>query len=253
MSDASPPPTVAEVTARARLVRQRIAAAGRNPDDVTVVAVTKGFPVGAVRAALAAGFEDIGENYAAELVAKAEALSSPVGTWAPGSGPEGRTGDGTRDEPTGAPPAPVPRWHFLGAVQRRKVRGLAPHVSCWHGVCRPVEAEAIAAASPGAAVFVEVDTTGRPERNGVEPKLVPQVVEAARGEGLTVRGLMVVAPPGPLDVARATFRLVAALARDCGLDDLSMGMSDDLEVAVEEGATVVRIGRALFGDRPARP
>jgi len=144
------------------------------------------------------------------------------------------------------------RWHFLGAVQRRRVRDLAPVVTCWQTVSRVVEGEAIGAHAPGATVLVEVDTTGIPGRNGVPPTEVPSLVRSLRDLGLEVRGLMVVGPPGPAEGARRGFRATARLARDLGLPEVSMGMTDDLEVAVVEGSTMVRVGRALFGDRPSR-
>ncbi|MGC8471294.1 MAG: YggS family pyridoxal phosphate enzyme [Acidimicrobiales bacterium] len=208
-------------------VRARIAAAGGDPDKVRVVAVTKGFGRKAVDAARDAGIVDVGENYAQELLAKDEALRA----------------HGARD--------PAVRWHFLGAIQRNKIAALAPVVACWQSVARVVEGEAIARRRPGAAVLVEVDTTGAAGRNGCAPEGVPALVAGLRAARLEVEGLMTVAPLDP-DAARAAFRLVRSLADDLGLAERSMGMSDDLELAVAEGSTMVRVGRALFGDRPAR-
>lgn len=208
-------------------VRARIAAAGGDPDKVRVVAVTKGFGPKAVDAARDAGVVDVGENYAQELLAKDEALRA----------------SGAR--------APAVRWHFLGAIQRNKIAALAPVVACWQSVARVVEGEAIARRRPGAAVLVEVDTTGAAGRNGCAPEGVPALVAGLRAARLEVEGLMTVAPLDP-DAARAAFRLVRSLADDLGLAERSMGMSDDLELAVAEGSTMVRVGRALFGDRPAR-
>jgi len=212
--------------------RERIERAGRDPDTVRVVAVTKGFGPEAVHAALAAGLADVGENYAQELVAKAGTVGADAGAG---------TGTGT-----------VPRWHFLGAVQRNKVSRLAPVVSLWQAVDRIEAGRAIARRAPGAAVLVEVDLTAVPGRPGCPPASVPALVDALRGEGLDVRGLMAVGPPGPPERSRAGFRLVADLSVRLGLPERSMGMTDDLEVAVAEGATMVRLGRALFGPRPAR-
>jgi PLP dependent protein len=218
------------VAARLEEVRRRIAATGRPPESVRVVAVTKGFRVEAVRAALAAGVGDIGENYATELLSKAKDLA-------------GRAEGGT-DADTAA------RWHFLGAVQRRRVRDLAGVVDCWQTLARAVEGEAIAQRAPGACVLVELDSTGDPARNGCAPAEVPTLVEALRHLGLDVRGLMTVAPRGGPELSRRTFRLAAEVASDLGLGELSMGMTHDLEVAVEEGATMVRVGQALYGARP---
>jgi uncharacterized pyridoxal phosphate-containing UPF0001 family protein len=214
----------AEVVRRLEGVRGRIAGAGGDPHRVEVVAVTKGFGPWAVRAALAAGIRSVGENYADELLDKRANV--------------GETGV---------------EWHYLGPVQRRKVRRLGPVVSCWQALARPEEGAAITSVSPGAAVFVEVDVTGIPGRPGVAPDDAAALVGALRDQGLAVRGLMGVGPPGPPDRARSAFRLLAAMAGDLGLSELSAGMTDDLEIAVAEGATMVRVGRALFGDRPLAP
>jgi len=188
---------------------------------VAVVAVTKTFGSEVVQAAFDAGLRDFGENYAAELVRKTAMF----------------------------PDLPV-RWHFLGAIQTNKVGRLAPVTTCFQGLARVREAEAIARRRPGAAVMVQVDLTGIPGRNGAASRDVPQLVEQARQMGLDVWGLMTVAPIEP-ESARRAFRRVREMADDLGLPERSMGMSDDLEIAVEEGSTMVRVGRALFGGRTA--
>lgn len=210
--------------------RRRIESAGGDPGAVRVVAVTKGFGSAAVQAAVAAGLVDVGENYAQELLTKASALARVPG---------------------GGEPLDV-QWHFLGTVQRNKVRALAPVVTCWQSVARAVEGEAIARHRPGAAVLVEVDVTGTPMRNGCAPQEVPGLVAELQACDLEVRGLMTVAPAGGGDAARDAFRTVRELADRLGLPERSMGMSEDLELAVSEGATMVRLGRALFGERPRR-
>ena len=217
-----------EVASRLEAVRARIERAGGDPQRIRVVGVTKGFGPDAVDAAIRAGLHDVGENYAAELVDKARVLDS-------------------EDHPL-----QNLVWHFLGAVQRNKVAELAPFVGVWQGVARVVEGERIARFAPGAAVMVQVDTTGLSGRNGCSPDETAPVVQALRGLDLRVVGLMTVAAPGPADDARRSFDLVGRLADELGLAERSMGMSDDLEAAVAAGTTMVRIGRALFGERPAR-
>jgi uncharacterized pyridoxal phosphate-containing UPF0001 family protein len=140
-------------------------------------------------------------------------------------------------------------WHFLGAVQRNKVGALAPLVGVWQSVARVSEGARIARFHPGATVLVQVDSTGLPGRNGCQPAEVDELVRRLRDQGLDVRGLMTVAAPG-VAAADVAFGLVARLADDLGLEERSMGMSDDLEAAVRAGTTMVRLGRALFGARP---
>jgi pyridoxal phosphate enzyme (YggS family) len=207
----------AVVAANLDAVRDRIRAAGGDVTAVTIVAVTKGFGPDAVDAAVAAGATDLGENYAAELVDK----------WRPGV-----------------------RWHFLGAVQRNKVASLAPLVDLWQGVDRAEEAAAIAVRAPEASVLVQVNVSGEAQKSGCAWDDVATLVERARAGGVEVRGLMAVGPTGPPEDARLPFRRLAATARALELPEVSMGMTADLEVAVQEGATMVRVGTALFGARP---
>ena len=222
----SPPPAFPGFVERLAALRDRIEAAAPDPSAVTLMAVTKGFGPEAVRAALSAGLTVVGENYADELVAKAAAVA----------------GD----------PGPAPEWHFLGAVQRNKVARLAPVVACWQGLGRIEEGRAIARHHPGARVLVQVDVAGLPGRGGVPPAEVERLVAALRDEPLEVAGLMAVGVPGPPEGARPGFCEVRRLADTLSLPVRSMGMSDDLEVALSEGSTMVRLGRALFGDRPPR-
>lgn len=212
----------ASVRERLASVRERMEQVGIDPTTVTVVAVTKGFGPDAVRAAFDAGVCDVGENYAQELVAKAP------------------------DVPTAV------RWHFLGAPQRNKIPALVPLVSLWQGIDRPQVVDALALRSPGAAILVEVDMTGAAGRHGCRPGDASTLVERARAAGLDVKGLMTVAGGGDREGARRSFSQLAAMGQELGLAQLSMGMSDDFDLAVAGGATMVRLGRALFGPRPER-
>ena len=144
---------------------------------------------------------------------------------------------------------PGPEWHFIGRLQRNKVRTIAGLVSLWQSVDRPALAETIAKHAPGAAVLVQVDVTGEPQKGGCPPGEVAALVATCRGLGLDVRGLMAVGPFGPPEDARPGFRRVRELADELGLAERSIGMSADLEVGVEEGSTMVRVGTALFGPR----
>lgn len=207
------------VAAAAAAVRQRVEAAGGDPERVRIIAVTKGHGLDAVQEALDAGLSDLGESYAQELVGKAEQL------------------------------APEVRWHFIGGLQRNKVRLVAPFVHLWQSVDRLSLAAEIARRAPGAAVLVQVNVTGLEHQSGCPPARVASVVEGCTDLGLDVRGLMAIGPQGSDDVVRAGFRQVRELADRLGLPERSMGMSGDLEVAVAEGSTMIRVGTALFGPR----
>ena len=212
--------TTQQVAERLAEVRTRIAAAGGG--DVTLVAVTKGFGVDAVEAALGAGLVDLGENYAQELLDKAPAAG-------------GRA-----------------RFHFIGRLQRNKVRLMAPHLALWQSVDRTELAAEIARRAPGAAVLVQLNLSGEPQKGGCDPDAAAALVDQARALGLDVRGLMGVGPAGDAEAARPGFRRLVSLAGELDLPVRSIGMSGDLEVAVQEGSTMVRIGTDLFGPRPPR-
>jgi pyridoxal phosphate enzyme (YggS family) len=194
--------------------------------DVRIVAVTKGFGVDAPRAALAAGLTMIGENYAQELVSKHEELS----------------------------PAERERieWHFLGRLQRNKIRSLAPIVSVWQSVDRVELIDEIARRAPGAKVMIQLNLSEEPQKGGAPILEGPALVSHARSVGLDVVGLMGVGSAGDPTDSAAAFGELVALADDLGLSERSIGMSDDLEVAVAQGSTMVRVGTGLFGARAPR-
>jgi pyridoxal phosphate enzyme (YggS family) len=218
---------------RLAAVRARIAGAcgraGRDPAEVTLVAVTKTWPAGTVLAALAAGLTDFGENRVQEGVAKAAEVAIRCGV------------------------APVPRWHLVGHLQTNKVRAALGTFAILHTVDSERLLRAIdAAASQPVPVMIEVNIAAEPTKFGIAPEQLPGLLDAARGlPNVEVRGLMTVAPrvPEP-EQARPAFRALRELARRHGLKELSMGMTEDFEVAIEEGATHIRVGRALFGERP---
>lgn len=223
--------TIAErYAAVERRVQKAAARSHRDRGEIIIVAVAKTFDAAAIRSALDAGIVDIGENRAQELRDKMAVL-------------------GTR-----------PRWHFVGPLQTNKVRNVAGRVSLIHSVDRYGLAEAISrrAASLDTAqdVLLEVNVAGESQKAGVEPaRAVALAEEVSRLEGVVVRGLMAI-PPAAADPedSRIYFTELAAL-RDRVRDavatatGLSMGMSRDFEVAVEEGATWIRIGEVIFGER----
>jgi pyridoxal phosphate enzyme (YggS family) len=216
-------------------IRERIAAAaeraGRSASEVTIVAVTKGHALERAREAAAAGLLDLGENRVQEALAKQD-------QW---------------------PDAPV-RWHLIGHLQRNKAKLAAGRFALIHSLdsLRLADALESAAAAAGVAqeVLVEVNVAREPQKSGVLPEDATQLVHHAAALGhLRLRGLMAMAPyPSDTGVQRQVFRrlreLRDALATSAAeLPVLSMGMSADFEIAVEEGATVVRLGTVLFGER----
>ena len=206
-------------------VRDRILrVAGARP--IELIAVTKGFGADAIQAAIDAGCTSVGENYAQELRAKMTAM--PAGT-------------------------AMPQIHFIGHLQTNKVKVVAEYVSIWHTVDRAALADEIARRSPRATVFVQVNTTAEATKGGCIPAESAALVAHCRSVDLSVVGLMTIGPttPDPA-LAHSAFALLARIADDLGLASRSMGMSDDLEIALEHGATHVRIGSALFGERPQR-
>jgi pyridoxal phosphate enzyme (YggS family) len=221
------PAAVAAVHARMAEACRR---AGRSPDAVRLVAASKSVPVDRVRAAAAAGVEDFAENYARELAEK-------------------------------APEVPA-RWHFLGKLQRGTVRHVADLADVVH-TAEPggaVEALARRAIDSGRAldVLIQVDFTGR--RQGTHPEDLDAFAERLHGsDGVRLTGLMTLPPlADDPEASRAYFvrlreQRERLSERFAGVAELSMGMSGDYEVAIEEGATMVRIGTALFGRRPAPP
>ncbi len=218
------PGLVERISSRRDELQRRISE--RTDADVRIVCVTKAHPPEVAAAAIAAGFTLLGENYAQELRDKAAALSEQVA----GAGAS---------------------WHFIGRLQTNKVRLISDVVGLWQSVDRASLAEQIARRAPeGQRVLVQLDLAGLEGRGGCPPAEAPDLVDRCRDLGLDVRGLMGVGPPGEPEDARAGFRLLARMADDLGLEERSMGMSADLEVAVEEGATLVRVGSALVGPRP---
>ena len=206
---------------RLSALEQRIRVAGGDPEKIRILAVSKTFPAAAVSAAREVGFREFGENYADELVAKARAFPDDASL----------------------------RWHFIGAIQRNKLARLVPVTAVFEGVTRIEEGRDIARRAPGARIFVEVDATGLVNRPGVAIGEAEKLVDELRRFDLDVAGLMTVAAPGPPASTESIFVRVAGLARDLGLAECSMGMSDDLELAVGAGSTEIRIGTALFGPR----
>jgi pyridoxal phosphate enzyme (YggS family) len=222
------------IAARWQAVRAEVdrlaRAAGRDEHDVTVVAVSKLHPAAAIAEAVAAGVRDVAENYAQELVAKHEELRSLD-----------------------------VRWHFIGKLQRNKVRMVVGRAALIHAVDSLELAQEIDKRARAAGIvqeiLVAVNTGGEAQKSGVAPGDTAALLDAMSAlAGVRVRGLMTM-PPWPDDPedSRPYFRALRELRDGLGRDlpHLSMGTSGDYAVAIEEGATLVRIGTAIFGERPA--
>jgi pyridoxal phosphate enzyme (YggS family) len=222
---------VTELTVLERLARvsARIAATGRNPDEVAIVAVTKGFGVGACREALAAGLKMLGENRVQEALSKMEAVAA------------GRA--------QGAFPI---QWHLIGHLQTNKVKQAAGRFALIQTVDSERLAEAIGRHAPNQGVLVEVNIAREPQRSGVAPEQALELVTAVSNL-LDLQGLMGMAPAegDPASAFNELRRLhdEAEQRVGKGLPILSMGMSGDFEAALAAGSTMLRLGQALFGPR----
>ena len=214
-------------------IAQAAARAGRRRSDIQLVAVTKKFPAAAIREAYALGLRDFGENYVQEFDAKRAELADCLGA----------------------------RYHFIGHLQSNKTKKAAeifdvdPTVDSAK-IARRLNDELDLASDPasnhpGVQVLIEVKLSTEPAKAGAAPGEVPALVEAIRGcPHLRLLGLMTMPPwSEEAERSRPYFARLRELAGENGLPHLSMGMSHDLEVAIEEGATIVRVGTALFGPR----
>ncbi|MBT8338064.1 MAG: YggS family pyridoxal phosphate-dependent enzyme [Gemmatimonadetes bacterium] len=214
-------------------ITQACAAVGRSPESVRLVAVTKGHPLAALEAARDAGLRDFGENRVAELASKVEAFGS----------------------------ADV-RWHMIGHIQRRKVPDLIGVVDLIHSLDSLRLAQRVSRVAEDrdriVDVLVQINTSGEDAKGGLDASEAREgVLEVAALPGVTVRGLMTMAPfVDDEGILRSAFRALREILADVRVvdpsvgDELSMGMTNDLRFAVEEGSTMVRIGTALFGTRP---
>lgn len=226
-----------EISDALERVQEKIASAaagaGRDPRKVTLVAISKEVAPDRIREAIKAGQQEFGENRVQELLSKHEELAG---------------------EPI--------RWHFVGRLQRNKVKSLVGVAHLIHSVDRIELVQEIGsrAANP-IDVLVEVNTSGEESKAGVDPRDLPGLLDEMGGiERIRVSGLMTMAPVlGSAEQARPYFRRLASLAAEAqarfpgmGIRHLSMGMSQDYAVAVQEGATIVRVGEAIFGPRSAR-
>lgn len=213
------------------MVRDRIARAaervGRDPAGVELVAVSKRQPAARIREVYATGQRAFGENYAQELRDKAAELADLTDL----------------------------RWHAIGPLQTNKAKYVAAVAHVFHALDRVDVARELGRRRLEAPLpcYVEVNVAGEESKHGVAPDALSDLLAELRTvQGIVLVGLMTMPPWGDAEAARPHFRRLRGLAEQHGLSGLSMGSSDDFEVAIEEGATVVRVGRSIFGERPPR-
>jgi len=210
---------VAEVEAKIAASCER---AGRSRGEVTLIAVTKTFPAIAVDHAVAAGITDVGENRVQEARDKKPETTANA------------------------------RWHLIGHLQSNKAKDAVRLFDVIQSIDSLDLAEKIAKAAgeKRQQVLLQVNIGREPQKSGIDPAEIAAVAKrAASIDSLDVLGLMTIPPQGSADETRAYFRELRRMRDDLGLRELSMGMSEDYEAAIEEGATIVRVGRAIFGER----
>tara|TARA_B100000287_G_scaffold426280_1_gene473919 strand:+ start:332 stop:1000 length:669 start_codon:yes stop_codon:yes gene_type:complete len=194
---------------------------GRSGGSAQIMAVTKGFPKEAAVAAYQTGITLLGENYAQELIKKHEAL-----------------------------PGLEVEWHMIGSLQRNKVRKLSEIVSVWQTVDRVSLLSEIAKYHPSAKVLIQINPLQIPNKAGCSIPEAEILLEQGAEMGLFIKGVMAVGMQGNLEETSKIFREAVDFAERFELPERSIGMTEDLEVAIDCGSTLLRIGRALFGDRP---
>jgi PLP dependent protein len=207
-----------EIRANIAALETRIAAAcaraGRARSEVTLVAVSKTFPASDVELAIDAGMTDIGENKVQEARDKKPSVARAA------------------------------RWHLIGHLQSNKAKDAVRLFDVIQTVDSLELAEKIQRLDTKPELLLQVNIGREPQKSGVDPSDVP-----AFAKEIALRGLMAIPPVGAPEEMRSYFRELRVLRDACGLEQLSMGMTDDFEVAIEEGATIIRVGRAIFGSR----
>ncbi|MEA2001100.1 MAG: YggS family pyridoxal phosphate-dependent enzyme [Actinomycetota bacterium] len=209
-----------QVRAQAEAAAKRV---GRDPAEITLVAVSKGRSVAEIEACYSLGQRDFGENRAAELGQKAPMLPKDI------------------------------RWHFIGSLQTRQAKVARPYTDLLHSLDRARLVNAWAQVEGASPVLVQVNVAGEAQKHGTAPDMAASLVTQAIASGLSCVGLMTIPPlPNTPEDSREWFVALRELGDSLRetfpeIRELSMGMTDDFEVAIEEGATLIRVGRAIFG------
>ena len=192
----------------------------KSDGNAILLPVTKGFGVREVEAMLEVGLTKVGESYAQELLEKAKSI------------PDNKL-----------------NWHMIGKIQRNKVKKLSETVDLWHSVDRKELIVEISKYKKDAKILIQVDMHDRYQQGGCSPENVPGLIEFASDKDVNVEGLMTIGVNQDVEATKNVFAEMAKLSKKVGLKEISMGMSNDFEIAIDYGATILRVGQSIFGER----
>ena len=206
-----------EIKERLQEINKIIDAKAQNP--VTLIGVTKGFTHEEVNIASELGIKNFGENYAQELLTKNPLVDPEIS------------------------------WHYIGQLQSNKIRKISHLVDVWHSVTSLKLAREIHKRNDQAQILLQVSLMGPSNSKGFEVEQLPQLISELRDMNIDISGLMTIGVPGDMVATRVVFKELRKLADTFELPECSMGMSDDFEIALESGASMIRVGSAIFGNR----
>ena len=192
----------------------------KSDGNAILLPVTKGFGVREVEAMLEVGLTKVGESYAQELLEKAKTITDNK-----------------------------LNWHMIGKIQRNKVKKLSETVDLWHSVDRKELIVEISKYKKDAKILIQVDMHDRYQQGGCSPENIPGLIEFASDKDLNVEGLMTIGVNQDVEATKNVFAEMAKLSKKMGLKEISMGMSNDFEIAIDYGATILRVGQSIFGER----
>ena len=192
----------------------------KSDGNAILLPVTKGFGAREVQAMLEVGLTKIGESYAQEILEKRKMIT------------DNRIA-----------------WHMIGRVQRNKVRKLSETVDLWHSVDRKELITEISKCKKNSKILIQVSLNDRHKQGGCSAENVPDLIEFASDKGINVEGLMTIGVDQDIDATKNVFAELGKLSEKMGLKEISMGMSNDFEIAIDYGATILRVGRSIFGER----
>ena len=192
----------------------------KSDGNAILLPVTKGFGTREVQAMLEVGLTKIGESYAQEILEKRKMIT------------DNRIA-----------------WHMIGGVQRNKVRKLSETVDLWHSVDRKELITEISKYQKNSKILIQVSLNDRHKQGGCSAENVPDLIEFASDKGINVEGLMTIGVDQDIDATKNVFAELGKLSEKMGLKEISMGMSNDFEIAIDYGATILRVGRSIFGER----